>query len=335
MKSIARLLGFVAAMFLISACAGAPLLGVAQVSQGKSNALGGEAAQVLGQKPSGKIAYSRAGAIWVIDNGTESQLTKPPEGTTDIQPAWSPDGARLAFVRRGDAYSDIYVLQINDMTENAITSNRSEATPESLAYVQQCNWAFRPTWSPDGEQIAYLSDVYTFDMALWLVSASGDGAHQISRLPDQTGGLDCPRWSPDGNSIVAASFAGGTEQLWSVDLTSGQWSQITTEGDASYDAALSPDGTQLAYVVRSGQRHDIWAMDLSTGQPFAVTDQGRARAPMWSPTGEEIAYLAETNNNFDIWIAQIPASGDMANIQQYRLTDNLRIDASSGLAWTE
>lgn len=335
MKHIARWLGFMAAILLVSACAGAPVLGLAQISQGQSSGLGSGVAQMLGEKPSGKIAYSRAGAVWMIDNGSETQLTKPPEGATDIQPAWSPDGTKLAFVRKGDAYSDIYVLQLSDMSETALTSNRSDATPESLTYVQQCNWAFRPTWSPDGTQIAYLSDVYTFDMALWLMSASGEGAHQISKLPDQMGGLDCPRWSPDGNSIVAASFSSGTQQVWSVDLATGKWTELTTGDNPSYDPALSPDGASLAYTVRSGQRNDVWVMDLSTLHPFALTDQGMARAPEWSPTGNEIAYVAETNNNFDIWIAQVPANEDTTNIQQYRLTNGESVDATSGLSWTK
>src|SRR5262249_51181688 len=95
---------------------------------------------------------------------------------------------------------------------------------------------YRPTWSPDGRQIAF--ERYG---AIWVMDANGDHAHAIT--PGFTA-YD-PVFAPDGTKIAYAGGGDGTSGIHVVSLD-GSGDQRLTSGDDS-GAAWSPDGSQIAF----------------------------------------------------------------------------------------
>lgn len=103
----------------------------------------------------------------------------------EIEPAWSPDGTRIAYVRGGD----IWVMNANGGNQTNITNSPG---------VQQAERA--PDWSPEGSRI-----VYQKAGAVWVMNADGKG--QVLVVPNAV----LPARSPDGTRIVFSSSSFGAQ----------------------------------------------------------------------------------------------------------------------------
>ncbi len=121
------------------------------------------------------------------------------------------------------------------------------------------------TWSPDGKQIAFISNISGRNN-LWLVPASGGWPTQLT-ISDQRQAQ--PAWSPDGTWIAYISDHDGDEQ-WDVFLVSPKTGDVVNltvspeSGDE--EPTWSPDGRQLAYITKpkTGSSFEIELMDVAT-----------------------------------------------------------------------
>src|ERR1700746_3949590 len=128
---------------------------------------------------------------------------------------------------------------------NAQVEPRS-LTIEKLYMTRQVG---RPTWSPDGKSIAFISNMSGRNN-LWLVSAEGGWPVQLT-VSDQR--QAAPAWSPDGKWIAYQSDYDGDEQwdIFFVSPKTGQVVNITkTREIAEENPTWSPDGRYLAYMVK-------------------------------------------------------------------------------------
>jgi len=193
-----------------------------------------------------------------------------------ISPAWSPEGARLAYVSFEAKKPIIYVHSL-------ATGSRHVA-----ANFKGSNSA--PAWSPDGKRLAV---VLSKDggSQLFLVNVDGSG---ITRLASSTAIDTEPRFSPDGQWIYFTSDRGGSPQIYRIAVSGGEVTRVTFEGSYNVSPRLSPDGRSMVYVSGNGSRFQVALMDLASKQTQILTDSAKDESPSFSPNGRMIIYATES-----------------------------------------
>lgn len=188
----------------------------------------------------------------------------------DIDPALSPDGARLAFASNRDGHWDIYLLDMQ--------SGETEQLSDDAAYDGH------PSWSADGAWLAY---EHYQNENLEIMMRPADGSIEPVAV-SAAAALDyAPAWRPGAQQIAFVSDRGGEAAIWLVDLGENgaqRFRQLTAAGEAP---AWSPDGKWLAWKVKEQEGWRIYAQDLSeaNSEPRLV---GAGEEPHWSPSGEVI-----------------------------------------------
>ncbi|MFZ0538602.1 MAG: S9 family peptidase [Candidatus Sulfotelmatobacter sp.] len=190
----------------------------------------------------------------------------------------------------------------------------AEVEPKSLTIEKlfMTRQVGRPTWSPDGKQIAFISNMSGRNN-LWLVPAEGGWPVQLT-VSDQR--QTAPAWSPDGKWIAYQSDFDGDEQ-WDIFLVSPKTGKVvnltSTREIAEQNPTWSPDGRYLAYEVKpkTSAAYEIDVYDtlmrevkhITTGTP---QDQSNSD-PIWSKDGKYIVYSQEQAKGTDsnIFIAEV------------------------------
>jgi len=236
-------------------------------------------------------------AIWRVSPGGAATLLVP-----DAEdPAISPDGARVAFVRvMPSGFRRLFVAPIADVgAARALTADSDGAFDHRY-----------PDWSPDGRTL-----VYAAQRDLWLVSP-GEGTP--TRLTTD-GEIDIePCWSSDGRHVLFASERAGTRALWRVSARGGLAERMTLGTGPEQHPSVSRDGRRLVYATTLVNL-DLELRDLLTGR---ATRYGSARAdvhPALAPDGKVLYFVSNRLGKYDLW-AQ-PLAGIEPVGPPHRLTD--------------
>ncbi len=195
-----------------------------------------------------KVEHSKRVYVYELATGQSRRVTDAPATNSgnpidDLMPSWSPDGARLAFVRV-NFVSSVRTVRADGSDERTVVAEDSNG--------RQPLW---PAWSPVTDRIAYLVDwqppydVET-DGSLRTIDPNGTGSATVFR--DATGWKSDPQWSPDGTRIVYAEEAPdrNSRHLRVVDVATGVRSDLTPPVDGIYQHApdWSPDGSAVVYA---------------------------------------------------------------------------------------
>lgn len=235
----------------------------------------------------------------------------------DFQPAWSPDGTRIAFVSsRPNADGSpnwSYELYVMDATGEAgdlppATRLTTDPLPEFGGGISDS----QVTWSPDGERIAFVSrgrgeGVDSCD--LWMMDShdlDGDGfGDDLTRLTFDESAL-CgstedmtPQWSPNSSLIAFASFRTGDWDIWLVNADDPtDLRNVTRTGtNDEYQPGWSPDGTQIIFLSAVTGTYELYSLpvpppesatalaaaaDATAARPRQLTFDGRNKTePDW------------------------------------------------------
>ena len=227
----------------------------------------------------------------------------------DVQPAWSPNGTRIAFAStrpnpdgtENPAF-DIYVTDATGEQGGAVPATRLTNDP-SGEFDQSIDDS-QPTWSPDGGRIAFLSTgrgTESDSCDLWVMDSrdvDGDGfGDNLTRLTsDESFNCDpfedvTPVWSPNSNLIAFTSVRNGNFDVWVVNADDPtDLRNVTQTPDANEDQpAWSPDGSQV--VFRSGISGAYELYSLPVPPPAAV------RAPAIGRTAPQPTQLTSNGQN--------------------------------------
>jgi hypothetical protein len=203
------------------------------------------------------------------DGTGEIRLTNNP--ARDDDPAWSPDGRRIAFVsnRDGANNSEIYVMNADGTGVTRLTNS-----PGSDGW---------PSWSPDGRRIALAS---TRDGLFQIFVMNADGTGTV-RLTNTQQNVE-PTWSPDGTRLAFLRRTGGIDDIWVMKADGSGQTNLTNDAAFEGSPAWSPDGGRIAYSTDRGDGLDkVYVMNADGTSPIPLA---QGFSPTWSPDGGQIAF---------------------------------------------
>ncbi|MFV3130763.1 winged helix-turn-helix domain-containing protein [Niveispirillum sp. KHB5.9] len=267
------------------------------------------------------------------DAGTPKPLTEPPPGFNgDGDPALSPDGKRLAFMRhRAVGVSDVIVRDLATGAETQVTRDGRK-----LHGLE---------WSGDGRWL-YTSSSRAGDFGLWRVDPDGrepqvriaPGLNQLGRIgaggdrvaaevrinrstllrlsPDGTQDAMVPPsnrldWDPDISAKGALAFASdrsGMFEIWVAEPGQAPAPVTQFQGPFTQSPRWAPDGRRLALVSTVDGAPGLFILDGTSGRLRQVAPDAGAedRAPAWSRDGQRLYFASNRLEGWRIWITRPP-----------------------------
>ncbi len=192
-----------------------------------------------------------------------------------LSPAWSPDGAHLAYVSFEEGRSKIYVQRLHD------------GKRRKLAEYAGLNGA--PAWSPDGRRLALTLSRDGNPEIYVTTIASGE----FRRLTQHTAIDTEPAWSPDGRHIVFTSDRGGKPQIYRISSSGGRAERLTFEGRYNARASYSSDGERLTLVTNQGDGYRIGIFFIRSRSLQVLTDSQLDESPSFAPNAGMVLYATE------------------------------------------
>jgi Tol biopolymer transport system component len=241
------------------------------------------------EQAAGRIVFSAnppaGGPRLYVVNGDGTGLRELTTRNGDSEPAWSPDGSKVAFKRWTTRECErpwrdcarIWVVGGDGRGARAITpaSWRTE----------------RPDWSPDGKRIVFVrleDDLNPWANKADLYVMRSDGS-AIRQLAETAGDDDSPAWSPDGRLIVFTSEQHGDYDIYVMQADGSGIRQITHTPAPEVSPSWSPDGKQIVF---QDVDHRLVVMNADgSGRRTIGYTQAADGQPVWSPDGRRLAYL--------------------------------------------
>ena len=212
------------------------------------------------------------------------------------QAAIVPAHDRLVF-ERNSLLRSVYRLHPNREPEPVLLSSA---------------WDYNPAFSPDGRRIAFSSRRSGSVEDIWIASADGSDARQLTHGPGNR--QSSPAWSPDGRWIAFEStpVSGGTD-IWIIESGGGLPHRVTTDSGAENAPSWSRDGKRIYFLSdREGGDmwggHDTWQVSAHGGSPARVTTGGSGLLAFESADARMVVYQGLTDSP----LMAVPVGGGAA-----------------------
>jgi len=227
-----------------------------------------------------RILYARGGDRWVLierDVATGRQRTIDPGGQMLLAPAsYAPDGSRIAVGIWRDNGSEIHEYDVSrECCLRKLTGDRNTVSQY-------------PVYSPDGRQIAFMSDRIGRP-AVYVMDVNGGGVTMLSPfVAGQASDYAAPSWSPTDSRVA---FHGvwnrqmrGSYQIMIADATrpGAQIEQITSRGN-NEDPSWAPDGRNIVYTSVGDGPGGLYIIDTETKTRRMLAPGSNLRMADWSP----------------------------------------------------
>jgi TolB protein len=221
---------------------------------------------------------------------------------------FSPDGSQIAGTARLDTGSNEF--------EEVFVAPASGGDIRLVTSIQAPN-VENVSWSPDGQQFVFASNV-DGDYDLYLVQVIGGNP---SALTNNDAEDRNPAWSPTSNVIVFASDQASPSELeiWQINTNGQNLKRLTEAENSSFAPAWSPDGESIVFLSNRRQNTDVFVMTADgTGErALIVRDVPREeRDPAWSQDGAWISFSSNREGPvFDLYVIR-PDGTDIRRITE-------------------
>jgi Tol biopolymer transport system component len=220
-----------------------------------------------------RIAFVRNSDIWVMRSDGMDQIRLTYNITQQSgyahDPAFSPDGTRIAFSRIiNGTNAEIYVM-------NSDGSNKTKLTATNSAYE------VAPSFSPDGRKLLFVGNM-DGDSEIYVMDIDGSNLRQLTDNDYSEGD---PAWSPDGARIAFDSDRSGNMVIWTIKADGSHPTNATNNPNLDFEPAWSPGDDQRLAFTRyhlNGQGYGVYMMNPDGSNQTVLTNVlGGDFAPHW------------------------------------------------------
>ncbi len=308
----------------------------------------------------GSLYFVKNNNLWYI-KGIKAHKVTNTNNVSDI--AISKNGVKVSYVTFHTNYSNLHEMNING------TNNR-RITQWSNPNIANNAWSATPTFSPDGQYIAYLSNIEDLltgvpiaSLGVWMIPSNAVFPTYGSQLYNETllikanpytGGDAGLNW-PNNNFLLYTSYIYYTNtpqpnsQIMLYDFNTQQSYPVTPVSSDAMQPRLSPNENYLAFTKRVGNNSNyLYLMKFNLNNILTHTENsnfntynnkilvqnGITSEPVWSPSGNSIAFSYFNNNSFDIFLKNIIIKKNkLSTGKLIQITSNSSIDSTSKMYW--
>ncbi|OVE79520.1 hypothetical protein BVY01_02330 [bacterium I07] len=325
-----------------------------------------------------QLSVNKNRDIFLLSRDGDEQSMIAGNPADDWAPIWTPDGTQILFLSDRSGTIDLWSVDIHDgkraSTPEIIQKNVGEIIPIGISseftyyyiqssaymdiYTEEIDFSTgkslskpikltsefkgtysKPAWSPDGNQIAYLSygkknspsylSLIIKDMKNAKENLIAHGLLPTKLSPNAFR----PRWSPDGNSILLrASVSDTVYGFYTVDVQSGRVKALieksVKELDLGFEPAYSPDGSKIFNI--GSDLKTIQVLDLCSSEEKILVSGNAIQDFALSEDGNHLAYIDEVHGGYVLLIYTL---NDGNKGELFRLPDNELYSDERSLLW--
>lgn len=234
-------------------------------------------------------------AQYIWNSATQQEQRLGTRTEPEFDGTWSPDGKHIAFTfdktSPNQGNQDVYLCDAEGLQSRQLSGDRGALSHEE--------W---PSFSPDGNSIAYVSTRYG-NAELCVIPVTGGDERRLTNDP----ALDAhPAWSPDGKQLAFATNRWGDWELALIDVASGDVRRVTSSPGLDDYPAWSPDGRRLAFTSNRDGNLEVYVLDLATNEAVNVSQHAAIdNFPSWRRDGA-LTWVSNRRRGFDLYLLAQP-----------------------------
>lgn len=200
-----------------------------------------------------------------LETGQENRILVPFGLSGGVVP--SPDNSKLLIVR--------FKTQLKDAGNLWLTTLEGKS---KRILTRDAGLQYDPVWSPDGEQIAYISGYGYRTDELYIIDSDG---RNKCRLTNNKAIELLPAFAPDGKTIAYVSDITGNYEIWLMNADGSDCRQLTSSEGIDTRPSWSADGKQIVFASNRSGSLQLWIMNNDGSDRRQLTDDLPSMDPAW------------------------------------------------------